>query len=233
MCWLGVCKYLKALSRTFWGEPSLSCVLCPPTLIPSSNNMNSLKNPSLTSLCPGATLLVLPKADPSLEGNVADVKSDPSACHQLGQVTVLQNFWVTAGSMEHQHVFRQTWLSWKVLVTVGKQGRWQVIWCLRSHQIIHDVGSLCISTMWLLNFFLLERTFKQELQKWQLGPRGSLTILSCRCLGCLHTGLASSSILQVLTGVRPTTNYFVIFQPGSGQLLSNFVILYHQKTSLW
>ena len=26
-----------------------------------------------------------------------------------------------------------------------------------------------------------------------------------------------------LTGVWPTTNYFVIFQPGSGQLLSNFV----------
>ena len=30
-----------------------------------------------------------------------------------------------------------------------------------------------------------------------------------------------------LTGVRPTTNYFVIFQPGSDQLLSNFVIFYH------
>ena len=33
----------------------------------------------------------------------------------------------------------------------GKGGEWQVIWCLRRPQIIHDVGSLCISTMWLVN----------------------------------------------------------------------------------
>ena len=31
-------------------------------------------------------------------------------------------------------------------------------------QIIHDGGSLCISMMWLFNFFLVERTLKQELQ---------------------------------------------------------------------
>ena len=31
-------------------------------------------------------------------------------------------------------------------------------------QIIHDIGSLCISTMWLFNFFLVEITLKQELQ---------------------------------------------------------------------
>ena len=43
-------------------------------------------------------------------------------------------------------------------------GEWNMIWCLRRHHIIHDVGSLCISTMWLLNFFLVERTLKQELQ---------------------------------------------------------------------
>ena len=39
-----------------------------------------------------------------------------------------------------------------------------MIWCLRRPQIIHDVGSLCISTMWLFNFFLEKRTLKQELQ---------------------------------------------------------------------
>ena len=105
-------------------------------------------------------------------------------CHQLGQVTVLQYFWEMAGSMDHQHVCRQAWLLKKVLDTVitlfwqtVQVGEWQVIWCLRSHQIVHDVGSLCISTMWLSNFFLLERTLKQELQKWQMGPRWSL--LSC------------------------------------------------------
>ena len=35
----------------------------------------------------------------------------------------------------------------------------------------------------------------------------------------------------LLSGIRPATNYFVIFQPGSGHLLSNFVIFYRHKTS--
>ena len=35
---------------------------------------------------------MLLKADPSLVGNEADDKDDPSACHQLGQVSVLQYF---------------------------------------------------------------------------------------------------------------------------------------------
>ena len=42
-------------------------------------------------------------------------------------------------------------------------GKWQVIWCLGSQQIIQDGWSMCISTMMFLNFFLLEKTLKQEL----------------------------------------------------------------------
>ena len=38
--------------------------------------------------------------------------------------------------------------------------------------LIHDVVTLCISTMWLFNFFMSQITLKQELQKWQKGPRG-------------------------------------------------------------
>ena len=57
----------------------------------------------------------------------------------------------------------------------GHGGEGQVIWCLRRHQIIHDVGSLCISTLWLFNFFLIERTLKQGLQgketSCKKGPR--------------------------------------------------------------
>ena len=60
----------------------------------------------------------------------------------------------------------------KLILHTGQGWEWQVIWCLGSHQIVPDVGSLCISTMWLFNFFLLERTLKQELQKWQQGPMG-------------------------------------------------------------
>ena len=46
----------------------------------------------------------------------------------------------------------------------GKGGEEQVICCLRRPKIIHDVGSLCVSTMLLFNFFLVKRTLKQELQ---------------------------------------------------------------------
>ena len=37
-------------------------------------------------------LYVLLKADPRLEGDASDGKADPSMCHQLGQVSVLQYF---------------------------------------------------------------------------------------------------------------------------------------------
>ena len=50
-------------------------------------------------------LHVLCKADPSLEGNVADDKAESSACHQLDQVSVLRYFlanrsgWQVAGDL--------------------------------------------------------------------------------------------------------------------------------------
>ena len=56
-------------------------------------------------------LHMLLKADPSLEGDVANEKDDPSACHQLSQVSVLLYFQGTADSRDHQHVFRQVGLS--------------------------------------------------------------------------------------------------------------------------
>ena len=68
----------------------------PHTLIQSSNNIISLPTPLdiFRSRCQqmSTPLHVLLKADPSLEGDVADDKVDPSACHQLGQVSVLQYF---------------------------------------------------------------------------------------------------------------------------------------------
>ena len=56
-------------------------------------------------------LHVLLKDDPCLEGDVADGKAGPSVCHQLGQVSVLQYAGGTAGSLDHQYVFRQAGLS--------------------------------------------------------------------------------------------------------------------------
>ena len=104
-------------------------------------------------------LHVLLKADPCLEGDVADDKADPSVCLQLNQISVLQYFLETAGSMDHQHVLRQAVLATVVALfwQTGKIDEWQVIWCLRRPQIIHDVRSLCISTMWLFNFFLVKK----------------------------------------------------------------------------
>ena len=74
-----------------------------------------------------ATFPVLLEAEICLEGDVADGKADPSACHQLGQVSVLQYFQGTAGSVDHQHVFRLARLFEKLspqwLHCSGKQGR--------------------------------------------------------------------------------------------------------------
>ena len=52
-------------------------------------------------------LHVLLKADPHLEGDVADDKADPLVCLQLNQIYFLQYFLETAGSMDDQHVLRQ------------------------------------------------------------------------------------------------------------------------------
>ena len=52
-------------------------------------------------------LKVLLKADPRLEGDVADDKADPSVCQQLNKISVLQYFFEMAGSMDYQHVLRQ------------------------------------------------------------------------------------------------------------------------------
>ena len=50
------------------------------------------------------TLHVLLEVEHCHEGDVAYSAADPSACHQLGHVSVLQHIGGTAGSMDHQHV---------------------------------------------------------------------------------------------------------------------------------
>ena len=49
-----------------------------------------------------ATLHVLLEADPCIEGDVADDKADPSVYLQLNNISVLQYFFETAGSIDHQ-----------------------------------------------------------------------------------------------------------------------------------
>ena len=79
--------------------------------------------------------------------------------------------WETAGSMDDRRMVRQAGLSWKVLITVAalflqteQCDEWQVMWFLRGHHILHNVGSLCIFPLWLFNFYLLKTILKQELQ---------------------------------------------------------------------
>ena len=88
---------------------------------------------------------MLLKAYPRLESDLADDKVDSLVCLQLNQISVLPYFFETAGSKDHQHVLRQAFLL-EVLARMvaifwqtGKDGEWQVIWCLRRPQIIHDV----------------------------------------------------------------------------------------------
>ena len=71
-----------------------------------------------------ATLHVLLEAEPCLE---EDVKADPPACHQLGQVSVLQYIGGTAGSMDHQYILDRLDFLEKLLPQLlhwaGEQGR--------------------------------------------------------------------------------------------------------------
>ena len=60
-------------------------------------------------------------------------------CLQLKEISVLQYFLETAGSMDHLHVLRQAVFVKEVLATVvalfwqtGEGGEWQVIWCPRN-----------------------------------------------------------------------------------------------------
>ena len=96
-------------------------------------------------------LHVFLKDDPRLEGDVADDKADSSVCLQINQISFLHFFLETAGSTTNMCLGR-LFKKKKVLATVvalfwqtGKGGEWQIILCLRRHQLIHDVGSLCIS----------------------------------------------------------------------------------------
>ena len=100
LCWLDICKDLKALSQKLQGWTcSLSLVLCPPHWSHPATKWFPLQT------CPrhlqgqvpadeqlSTPLHVLLKADPRLEGDVADDKADPSVCLQLNQISVLQYF---------------------------------------------------------------------------------------------------------------------------------------------
>jgi hypothetical protein len=90
---------------------SLSYALSPHT-DPNQQQHDFLYKPAIDpfrSRCPkmSTPLHVLLKAEPCLEGDVADDKADTSVCVQLHQISVLQYFLYTAGSMDHQHVLRQ------------------------------------------------------------------------------------------------------------------------------
>ena len=117
------------------------------------------------------------KADPHLEGDVADDKADPSVCIQLHQISLLQYFLETAGSMDHKRVLQQGFFlssCHRGCTALANREGWRVAGELvpQDAQIIHDVGSLCISTMRWFNFFLVKITLKQELQVKETHSKG-------------------------------------------------------------
>ena len=58
--------------------------------------VKTLADKNMATVVPNFVLFMrwqrLLDTDPRLEGNVADSKANPAACHQLGQVSVLQYF---------------------------------------------------------------------------------------------------------------------------------------------
>ena len=103
---------LESLVTYITGVNPLSLVCFVPHTDPIQQQHEFSHKPGLDIFRSRCTLLImLLKSDPSLEGDIAHDKADPSACHQLGHVTVMQYFQGTAGSMDHQHVFRQPLIS--------------------------------------------------------------------------------------------------------------------------
>ena len=85
---------------------------------------------------------------------------------------------------------------------LANRAGWKVIWCLRRHKIMHDVGSLCIFTMWLLNFFLIKKKpwsrscrGRRQVAK---GTQGKQTIMhfSTTRLPCISSSSLSSSFFS-------------------------------------
>ena len=94
---------------------------------------------------------VLLKADPCLEGDLADDKADSLVCLQLNQISVLQYFFLEMAQWTTNMCLDPLFCCFEILATVvalflqtGKGGKWQVIWCLSRPQTIHDVG-FCVS----------------------------------------------------------------------------------------
>ena len=131
VCWQGIFKDLKALSHTLQGWTLSLCWDLSPHTDPIQQQHDFPHKPTLDtcrSRCQqiSTPLHVLLKADPRLEGDVADGKADPLVCLQLNQISVLQHFSETTGSMDHQMCldrlfFKKFLPQW--LHCSGKQGR--------------------------------------------------------------------------------------------------------------
>ena len=97
---------LESLVTDITGVNPLSLLCFVPHTDPIQQHYEFPRKPAIDtcrSTCQqmSTPLHVFLKADPYLEGDVADGEADSSVCHQLGQVYVLQYFQETAGSMDH------------------------------------------------------------------------------------------------------------------------------------
>ena len=158
LCWLGICKDLKALSQTLQGWTiSLSCALSPHTG-PIQRQHDFPHKPALNTCRSSGQQMSTPshvplKADSGLENDVADDKADLLVWLQLNQISVLQYFLKTACSMDH-NMCLESLFSLRIYfhsgctVPANREG-WQVAGDLVPKEAadIHDFGSLCISTM--------------------------------------------------------------------------------------
>ena len=133
MCW----QRLKSLVTDITAVNPLSLLLFVPHTDPIQQQQKFPLKPSLDT-----PLHVLPKSDPCLEGDVADGKTDPSACHQFVKVSVLQYFQGTARSMDIQFV----WTAWTFLrssshsgcIVLSNRAGWQVTGDLVPQEATHN-----------------------------------------------------------------------------------------------
>ena len=97
-----------------------------------------------------------------------------------------------------------------------------------------------ISRFWWCKWFFFSKTTNYIFYVWLGGvstrricyqwdwEKGTVTNYS-RFFLLRSGGAANNNFMIFLNGLRPTTNFFLIFPPGPGQLQSNFVICIAKK----
>ena len=101
----------------------------------------------------------------------------------------------------------------------GQGDEWQVIRCLRKHQMMEYVRSLFFSTMRLVNFFLEKKTLKQKLQGKETSGKDTIMHTSTTRLSCISS---SSLLFPSISSSSSSPSFFSSSSPSFSSSFRRF-----------